>query len=62
MQAILNTLFGVIRRNAKAIAAFVVSLVVVLFVNLNVSVSPDVLVALESFVVAVIVWLVPNQG
>jgi len=70
MQAILNTLinvvgriiFGVIRRNAKAIAAFVVSLVVVLFVNLNVSVSPDVLVALESFIVAVIVWLVPNQG
>lgn len=62
MQDITNTLFAIIRRNAKAIAAFVVSAIVVLFVNLNVNVPSDVVVAIESFIVAVIVWLVPNEG
>jgi len=52
---------NLITANAKAIAAFLVSLVVMLFVHFNVNVSPEVLAALESLIVATIVWLVPNN-
>lgn len=61
MQVLTNTLFSLVRRNAKAIAAFVTGVLVSLFLRFNVQVDPTVQAAVDSLVIAVIVWLVPNR-
>lgn len=60
MQEILNTLFAIIRRNAKAIAALVATVVVTVAGD-DIKIDNEVLVALQALVVAVVVWLTRNR-
>lgn len=51
-----------VRRNAKAIAAFVVAAGVSALVKAGIGIPSDVAIAAEALVIACIVWLIPNEA
>ena len=53
---------GLVQKNAKAISALVVGLLVNLALHLGFNVPQDVQLGLDAVLVAAIVWLVPNKG
>ncbi len=52
---------GLVARNAKAIAAFVVSFVLSVAARYNVDVPSEVVDSASALIVAVVVWFTANQ-
>jgi hypothetical protein len=57
----LNVLKGIVARNAKAIAAYFTTLIVGLLVSVFGEAPADVSLAVQSMIVAFIVWLTANR-
>jgi hypothetical protein len=61
LKELLRTAEGLLRANAKAVAAFVAGLIVSLFLHFGVNIPEAVKVSLDALIVSVIVWLIPNR-
>jgi hypothetical protein len=56
-------MLGLIARNAKAIAAFVCSLVAMVWLRVSGhALDPVLEQSIEAFIIALIVWAIPNRG
>jgi hypothetical protein len=62
LKQLLKTIEPIVRANAKAIAAFVVGLVVSLLLHFHVQLPEAVKTSIDALIVSIIVWLIPNEG